>query len=277
MCVLLLSVSLHLVCLFFFFFSCHVHCSIKTSNSFTSVCSLLYSVGLITTNYSLQLHRIQPHVVLTHVCKGYVWGEGGTLNSRSKGTRHLLCQRCPTHSPFSFSPDPNRWFFPSRPATHTTAVFKAASLWHALLSNCGVNRQRRDYMKHFVTFVTSKQWLLDGPFVFFKSCLHNQGPGLHIPFMTIDNDVFLWCARIRWILDTTDCLTSSWLCGGLEFRMSEKVNLFRCRFLAVSCWVTEAAKNQDQLGGILFVCLFFLFLSFFCNTAEERLMYMNRK
>lgn len=59
--------------------------------------------------------------------------------------------------------------------------------------------------------------------------------------------------------------------------MPERVNLFRCRFLAVSCQVTEAAKNQDQLGGILFVCLFFLFLSFFCNTAEEILMYMNRK
>lgn len=114
------------VCLFVF--SCHVCRSIKASNSFTSVCSLLYSVGLITTNYSLQLHRIQPHVVLTHVCKGYGWGEGGTLNSQSKGTRHLLCQRCPSHSPFSFSLDPNRWFFPSRPATHMTAVVKAASL-----------------------------------------------------------------------------------------------------------------------------------------------------
>lgn len=192
--VLSLPISFHLVYLVlflgffvcFFLFSCHVRRSIKTSNSFTSVCSLLYSVGLITTNYSLQLHRIQPHVVLTHISKGYVWGEGGTWGSRSKGTRHLLCQGCPTHSPFSFSLDPNWRLFPSRPATHMTAVFKAASLWHALLSDWGVNKQRRDYMKHFVTFVTSKQWLLDGTPCFLNHVCIIQGPGLHIPFMTID-------------------------------------------------------------------------------------------
>lgn len=67
---------------------CHVHCSIKkkASNSFTSVCSLLYSVGLITTNYSLQHHRIQPHVVLMHISKGYDWGEGG----RQGGTEQSI-------------------------------------------------------------------------------------------------------------------------------------------------------------------------------------------
>lgn len=158
------------VLLFFFIFTlCLVCCSIKrASNSFTSVCSLLYSVGLITTNYSLLLHKKKQLVVLRHVSKG----GGGTLISWSEGTRHLLFQRCPTPFPFFFPSlslflDQNWQFFPSRPATHMTAVFKAASLRHARLSECGANRQPRDYMKHFVTFVTSKQWLLDGTFLCF--------------------------------------------------------------------------------------------------------------
>lgn len=80
-------------------------------------------------------------------------------------------------------------------------------LWHAILSDCGVNRQRGDYMKHFVTFVTSKQWLLDGTPCFFKSCLHN--PGSRSTYNFHNNrqwHVFMWCARIRSILDTTDCV-----------------------------------------------------------------------